>query len=280
MHIFTGNEIVKLSHEGMIIQHLIVKNGKVVFKKEIKRGVETRDPAVGIDKDDNIYLIYSVWNPTKNDRGVTLSWDIKHYFEKLNSKGENVIEPIEIKYAPPVGLNKIITDDNKLYFVTTIDSKGSEVVYKYVEMDKNGNLLKLLDSPVKFFTDIYFGDRIIGKKQIAVLKKDSFFFCFDNSCTVDSNNNIYYFYSKKIIDSPKVYLQYKEFNKSGELIKENRITELTKVDPVIFDIRAYIAKDENINIIYYINDGLNNFSVFYSKINAKGEVIIDKVEIP
>lgn len=278
IHVFTGNEIVKSANEGMIIQHLIVKNSKVVFKREIKRGDETRDPLVGVDKDGYLYLIYSVWNATKDNRGVTINWDIRYYFEKINSRGESLIGPIEIKYAPT--FHRIVIDDNNFYFVTAIDSRNREVVYKYIEMDKNGNLVKLLDSPVKFSTDIYFGGGIIRKKSIAVLKKDSLLFCFDDSCTVDSNNNVYYFYSsKKNIESPQVYLQYKEFNKSGEPIKEDKIIEVTEVNPHIFDIRAYTSEDGNMNIIYYINDGLNNFSVFYSKIDVKGKVIIEKLEI-
>ena len=73
IHIFTGIEVLKESKEGMIIQHLIVESGNVAFKREIKSGDETREPAVVIDKEDNIYFIYSVWNAIKDNRGITKS---------------------------------------------------------------------------------------------------------------------------------------------------------------------------------------------------------------
>lgn len=157
--------------------------------------------------------------------------------------------------------------------------------YKYAEMDKSGKILRFLDSSVEYYVDRYLAGKTIGKELLPVLATDSSRLCFNNNCTVDSNNNVYYFYSLKEKKERKCYLQYKKFDQIGEVIKEGKITEFAKgpfywiFDPLIFDIRSYIDKNDNSNITYYINDGFNIFSAFYSKIDTEGKILIERFKI-
>ena len=292
VHIFVG-----IQKEDIIIQHLIVENGVLSFKREIRKGDETREPMACIDNNDNIYLIYSVWNAIRDERGITTDWDIRYYFERLNPKGEILTGPIEIEgltsLEPNVEMtgsyiNKIIFSNDKLYFPVGTEQNGDEMPgyrFKYVELDKSGKLLRLLDSPIEYYVDRYSAYKTIEEEPFAVLAIDSYRLCLENSCTIDSNNNVYYFYSLKKRGERKCYLQYKKFNQTGEIIKEGKITEFAKgpfywiFDSEIFNIRSYIDKNENLHITYYINDGFNKFSSFYSKIDTDGKILTERFKI-
>ena len=295
VHIFTGIEVLKSSKEGMIIQHLIVNNGNVLFKREIKSGDEAREPAVAIDSEDNACLIYSVWNAKKDERGITRDWDIRYYFEKIDSKGKILTGPVEIEDLAFPDVNdvvipygrKIIAHNDKLYFAIGLIDYDSEqrTKFKYAEIDKDGKLIRILDSPVEYFVDRYIYDKSSGKEPLPVLADDPSHLCFSDSCTVDNNNNVYYFYSLKNRESHRCYLKYRKFDQTGKILEEGKITEFVKgpfywiFDPVIFDIRSYIDKNDNSNITYYINNGFNNFSAFYSKIDTEGRILIERLKI-
>ena len=289
VHIFVGIE-----KEDVIIQHLIVRNGVISFEREIKKGDETREPAVGIDNDDNIYLIYSVWNATRDNRGIITDWDIRYYLEKLNRKGEILTGPVEIRRLTfpeasgakmlPTSINKIIFSNDKLYFAIRLSTEQGPK-FKYAEMDKNGKILRFLDSSIEYYANRYPAGKTIGKDLLAVLATGSSRLCFNDSCIVDSNNNVYYFYSFKEKGKHRCYLRYKKFDQMGKVIKEGKITEFAKdplywiFDPVILDIQSCIDKNDNLNITYYTNDGFNNFSIFYSRMDKEGKILIERLKV-
>ena len=289
-HIFTGIEV---KNDGMIIQHLVVQNGEVSFERKIKRGKETREPVATIDDEDNIYLVYSVWNQEQNEESaVGWKWDIRYYLEKLNFKGELVLGPVEVQGLvfpeadrKPSYSNRIEIHNDKLYLAFFFSDYDSEPILKmkYAELDKNGELIRLLDSPVEYYVDIYSGERLLWTQPLPVFTDESSRICLESDCVVDSNNNVYYYHGKG--DGRRSYLEYKKFDQTGQIIKEGKITEFAKgplfwiFDPVIFNTKVHIDTNNNSHIIYYINNGYNKFSVFYSKVNANGQVLIGNKKI-
>lgn len=107
---------------------------------------------------------------------------------------------------------------------------------------------------------------------------------------IDSKGNKHEFFvkSNSCLDKSEVSLScygapavlcYSKLDKDGKvLIKGKQVARHDKLlisqhGPDIISMRTKIDSNDNVHIVWYINDGTNNFRCFYKKLNNEGEEI-------
>lgn len=268
------------------LKYFKIKNGKIILEKEIK-GKNSLKPRIkgdtwikpkegslkiGIDEEDNIYLSYLMEKLRLKEDEYHVGYaveDIKIYFQKWNKDGEILIPPKEIK----VNLRKktlenfagvsrnIVIYENEIY-----------IPYKYlIVLNQEGNFVRLAGA----------------LPDLPIIPKNGHFLNFsDNGVVI--GNDLYLFIGRP--DNPPHLLHYKDYlltcrklNQKLEKIKEVDITKFSKSllspRPTILGIKATKDKNDNIFVGYYVNNGRNFFTTYYSKIDRECKVINERVRM-
>lgn len=281
------------------IEETPVTEAQTETKQSFEGGIGS--PLLLIDSHDNAIILFG--QDTDNYSGYRFgdSEIDRLYFNKFNSNGDKIIENRTILISKAI-LNPIVfmVDDDHIYIVW-LDPRNNpnfeggyhpyygDVYYKVIDGKGRTRMYdtKLTDELVTGYSSINLSELegVMLNGTIGDLEKPLFLY---NETIIDSENNSHHFQvtGSHITDSCQII--YSKTDSEGNMLINNKeIAKFEKlsesewpedVSPHWGSSLHYVIGDmdsqDNIHIVWWLNNGLNHFSVYYMKLNNKGETLV------
>lgn len=231
-----------LDSEGSIhiVWHELIEGSFSNYEIFYKHGTQTlfnsTNPSIALDSNDNIHIVWS------DDRDMNR----EIYYRKLSSKGETMISALRLTWSTADSDSpSIISDsDDNLHIIWEDNRTGNYEIY-YKKVDNNGNTL-INDARLSFSL----GNSV--HPSVDIDREDFIWIVWQND---DGNYNSVY--------CAKV-------NKNGELLIGPK--QITPEGVNCFYPRICLDSENNAHAVYHSFSNWNN--IYYSKINANGEILI------
>ncbi len=283
--------------------------GKVIVDVKRLADAEVVDwsgPEIIIDSKDNAHI---VWVDDKTQK-------IEVYYMKLDNNGNVLLDSTKVSqvtklysYSPLVFVDS--NDDIHILWKAKVPSWPEEISLYYAKLDKLGKVIKhveitslsedykinaAIDTEGDIHISINYGQQylVLNKNGQIYDKTGKITLISDIPIVLDEEGHISSFYDSAVADHNNIihivydcgsHLNYTKMDIDGTKIIENKtlITFSRKSEqvysPVIFCVKSIVDHQNNIHIVWYINDGSNHFEIYYMKIDNNGETLISSMRV-
>ena len=233
------------------------------------------------------YRIHTIEGEGRNERGV---WNVNVHYTKIGTNGSLIIKDQRITNGNRVGKFKSLIDsENNIHIlimerhepVQYIKLNQYGMVIKKSTSIKETSEIKIISIPITY--DFDYTDNLTG---CFVLDPSGTYLSFQDFATVDSNNNFHFVMGfGDSCGGEDAHILYSKYNNESQPIIENKTIVTHKRrsgfdhGPAVFDPQIVADNDNNLHLVWYINDGGNHFNAYYLKLSNDGNEKFKKIRI-
>jgi len=259
-------------HGHIFYMKLDESGNKLIKEKKISNSLIDIDtsgsyPNIIVDKNDFIHIVW------RSDFRNSI-----FYYEKLDHEGNIIIDNTNLEDLKVIPPHPIVLSEGHLVHLNIgehclVDSKNNMHIFKREKANLNEN----------YSNEYYINYSKLSPNGTILFSNKTIQFASISDMIIDYDDNIHIINLEGTICYEEEKIHYTKLDSNGNILEEDKIIKhfskspysIGNHPPSIFDLNMVVDMDNELHLVYTLNDGGNSFSIHYMKLNDNGKKLIE-----